>query len=137
MSTDFEFVEQIPSAADYRRLRTAVGWANLNDLVEAGLANSLFSICVLQGGQVVACGRVIGDGAIYFYIQDIIVLPQFQAMGLGRGIMDRVMQYIRSHAVENSFIGLMAAKDVAGFYERYGFQKRPVDRPGMYMMWRA
>ena len=57
--------------------------------------------------------------------------------GLGRGIMDRVMQYIRGHAVEDSFIGLMAAKDVAAFYERYGFQKRPADRPGMYMMWRA
>jgi len=37
--------------------------------------------------------------------------------------------------VENSFIGLMAAKDVAGFYEHYGFHRRPADRPGMYMMW--
>jgi hypothetical protein len=37
---------------------------------------------------------------------------------------------------EFQLIGLMAAKDVAGFYEKYGFAVRPPDRPGMFVVWK-
>jgi hypothetical protein len=29
----------------------------------------------------------------------------------------------------------MAAQGAEGFYERYGFQRRPDDRPGMFRVW--
>ena len=48
MPTDCDFFERTPSVAEYRRLRAAVGWADLDsDAVEAGLANSLFSSFVV------------------------------------------------------------------------------------------
>jgi hypothetical protein len=43
-----------------------------------------------------------------------------------------VMRYLDASVQPGSFIGLMAAKDAEGFYRRYGFDRRPDDRPGMF-----
>lgn len=51
-------------------------------------------------------------------------------------IMDAVMGYLQEHSASNAFVGLMAAKDVAGFYVKYGFAPRPEDRPGMFLVWK-
>lgn len=51
---------------------------------EIGLGNSLFSVCAIYKNEVIGCGRAVGDGGIYFYIQDIIVLPKFQGRGIGK-----------------------------------------------------
>jgi GNAT superfamily N-acetyltransferase len=137
MNSEFRFIERPPEAADYRRLRRSVGWEDLEEeAVIAGLRNALYSLTVVFRGETVGCGRVVGDGAIYFYIQDVIVEPGLQGRGLGRCIMDRVMGFIRHNARHNSFIGLMAASGAARFYERYGFKERPDDRPGMWFMWK-
>jgi len=85
-----------------------------------------------RDGDAVGCGRVVGDGGVYFYVQDVIVLPELQGLGWGARIMDAVMRYLDASAPPGSFIGLMAAKDVEGFYRRYGFDRRPDDRPGMF-----
>ena len=84
-----------------------------------GLHNSLFSVYVIFENEVVGCGRVIGDGGIYFYIQDVIVLPEFQGKGIGKRIMNAIMDYLKTYAPSGAFVYLMAAKGVSRFYERY------------------
>ncbi|MGZ4136175.1 MAG: GNAT family N-acetyltransferase [Actinomycetota bacterium] len=79
--------------------------------------------------------RVVGDGAVYFYIQDVIVEERLRGRGHGRALMDAVMAFIAREATPGAFVGLMAARDAAGFYERYGFEPRGDDRPGMDMTW--
>jgi GNAT superfamily N-acetyltransferase len=133
---EYSLVERPPSIGEYKRLRDIVGWGNTDDeATRIGLANALFSVSLIHKGEVIGCGRVVGDGGIYFYIQDIIVLPEFQKRGLGKRIMEAVMDYIASRAHKNAFIGLMAAKGVSKFYEKYGFAERPADRPGMFLIW--
>ncbi len=125
-------VEREPSVEEYQRLRRAVGWSQVSDeAAGAGLPRSLYSVCAVRSGEVIGCGRVVGDGGLYFYIQDIMVLPEFQGQGIGHKLMDSVMRYIEARAMPGAFIGLMAAKGYAGFYERYGFRSRPTDAPGM------
>jgi GNAT superfamily N-acetyltransferase len=128
--------ERAPTVQEYRRLRDAVGWGEMTDEGLAnGLASSLYSCVVLDEGDVVACGRVVGDGGMYFYVQDVIVLPEYHGRGLGGVVMDAVMRYLESAAKPGAFVGLMAALNAEGFYERYGFQRRPDDRPGMFRVW--
>lgn len=130
---DIKLIKRPPTVKEYQQLREAVGWNKISvKAAGTALKNSLFSICAVSGGKVAACGRVIGDGAVYFYIQDIIVLPEFQGKGLGRIIMDEIMKHLARSAPEKAFIGLMAAKNVSGFYVKYGFKKRPEDSPGMF-----
>ena len=136
MHTEYILVERSPTVEEYHKLCEAVGWEHVDvEATETGLRNALFSVCVIYGDKVIGCGRVVGDGGIYFYVQDVIVLPEFQGKGLGRRIMDAVMSYLDSHADPNAFFGLMAAKGVSRFYEKYGFTERPPGRPGMFRIW--
>jgi len=125
-----------PTPQEYAQLREAVHWSKLDlKAIEQGLQNSIFSVCATYEQKVIGCGRVIGDGGIYFYIQDIIVIPDFQKRGIGKFIMNEIMKYLNKNAAENAFIGLMSAKGVMGFYEKYGFEERPSSRPGMFRTW--
>jgi GNAT superfamily N-acetyltransferase len=132
---DISLQTRIPTVGEYRQLRSAIGWTNGDpEAQSAGLNNALFSVCLICAGKVIGCGRVIDDGGNYFYIQDIIVLPEHQGQGLGKLIRGAVMEYIKKNARAGAFIGLMAAQGVAPFYERYGFIERDADRPGMWFM---
>jgi GNAT superfamily N-acetyltransferase len=130
---EYEVIERIPSVEEYLVLREAVGWGRLDEQMTArGLANALFTVCLLHQDQVIGCGRVIGDGGLYFYLQDIIVLPAFQGKGLGKRLMQAILAYLEKQALVGAFVGLMAAKDVSPFYTQFGFALRPPDRPGMF-----
>lgn len=128
----FQVTNRIPSALEYLYLRETVGWSPIPlDVVEVGLKNSLFSLCVSQDDKLIGFGRVVGDGAIYFYIQDIIVIPQAQKQGVGKLIMNHIMGWIHKNTTDQSFIGLMAASGAAPFYYHFGFRERGPNSPGM------
>jgi predicted GNAT family N-acyltransferase len=89
--------------------------------------------------EIVGMARVLGDGSLVYYIQDVIVHPNRQRQGISAQMMERVMAYIGSHASQNSIIGLMSAYGKESFYEKYGFVKRPTDRLGcgMTIFWQT
>ncbi|SDR81853.1 GNAT family N-acetyltransferase [Christiangramia echinicola] len=124
-----------PSVAEYQLLRSSTNWEELSDAtVEKGLEGSLFSVCFMVGGEMAGAGRIIGDGAIYFYIQDVIVLPEYQKTGLGDMIMQELESWLKENAQKHSFIGLMASEGVKDFYTRYGYSARGGRKPGMFKM---
>jgi len=133
---DYELVERDPTVEEYQRLRHAVGWSEMTDEgLAVGLPRALFSVVLQLDGETIGCGRVVGDGGLYFYIQDIIVLAEHRGRGLGRLIMDAVMGYLERMAKPGAFVGLMAAEDIAPFYEKFGFRVRPERQPGMFRVW--
>lgn len=77
-------------------------------------------------------GRVVGDGGMYFYVQDVMVMPEFQGRGIGAAVMDAIMRYLEGATAGGAFVGLMAAEGSERFFQRYGFRRRPDDRPGMF-----
>ncbi len=135
---EYSIVEQMPTVEQYQALRRAVGWGEVDVCAaEISLRNSLYGVCLLKQGEVIGCGRVVGDGALCLYVQDIIVLPAYQGQRLGRRIMEKVMAYLRANAHRGGFVGLMAARGAAGFYRKYGFIERPTQDygPGMILFW--
>jgi GNAT superfamily N-acetyltransferase len=129
----YQIVERAPTIEEYFALRKGVGWMLFaEEMTAKGLANALFSVCVLHQGEVIGCGRVVGDGGLYFYVQDIIILPDFQGKGLGKRLMQAIMAFLEENAQPGAFIGLMAAKGSANFYTQFGFAARPFDQPGMF-----
>ncbi|MCE5260013.1 MAG: GNAT family N-acetyltransferase [Chloroflexi bacterium] len=129
--------DKLPSPADYNCLRAAVGWRTFSEAaVKRFLPNSLYSVCSYAGDRLVAMARVVGDGGLVFYIQDVIVLPARQEQGIGRALMERVMAWIMVQAQPGAVIGLMAAVGREGFYERYGFIRRPNEQQGCGMTYR-
>jgi GNAT superfamily N-acetyltransferase len=132
MSAGYTLVERLPSVAEYNEVRRSAGLTTKDEIaVERGLANSLFAVCVEHNGSVVAIGRVIGDGGLFYDIVDMAVLPEHQKAGIGTLIMKALLAYIDAHARPTSLICLMANRGIAPFYERFGFIARDPDMPGM------
>jgi len=131
---DCTLIETLPTPTDYNRLRKAVGWGEYDeDVIRNALPSTLFCVCAFVNGEVIGMARVIGDAGMVFYIQDVIVLPEFQHQGIGTQLMDAVMAFIRAHAHHNTIIGLMAAVGKEAFYKKYGFNIRPDETHGAGM----
>lgn len=123
-----------PTAAEFIALRTACGWAAIpHSAAKSALAASTLHVTAREDSQLIAMGRVVGDGQMYFYLQDIVVAPSHRGKGLGRAIVDRLLGDIAPLAGPGSTIGLMAAKGVEDLYTNAGFTTRPTDTlgPGM------
>ena len=130
---DIRIEHRVPTVAEYQELRASTTWVALPDaMVSKGLEHTLFGVCVYVKGTVAGIGRIIGDGALYFYVQDIMVLPEFQGHGIGLLMMKEIENYLKVHAAKNAFIGLMAADGVGDFYRKFGYTPRPDRAPGMY-----
>ena len=121
------------TVGEYQTLRATTNWHPIQyGQVEMALKQDLFSVVVSKEGKALGMGRVIGDGAIYFYIQDVIVHPEHRGMGIGKLIMRAIANYLEDTVTDYAFVGLMAAKGVEGFYKSFGYDTRQQDSPGMY-----
>ena len=121
---------------EYLELRQAVGWSVFpTEQAEGGLQNS-HVICFRNNDKAVALGRVIWDHGYSVLIADVIVAPEYQGKGLGRKLMEAIMEYIRSLLKPGYriMISLMAAENKQGFYKKFGFIERPSEflGPGMH-----
>ena len=120
----------------YLDIRASVNWKVLKrEQAEKALANSIYTVMAMKEGKPVGMGRIVGDGAVICYIQDFVVRPECQGYGIGRRMMERLIQYVESLRIENSemMLCLMCAKGREKFYEKFGFMGRPTDSlgPGM------
>ncbi len=136
MIRNLVFKEEPPTIDEYIKMRKNVGWNVLKNLdaVKSGLINSLYHISARKDGKLIAMGRVIGDGSIAFYIQDVAVSKEYQSKGIGTQIMNRIMNYITTAATDNAWVGLIAAPNKESFYNKFDFITRPNESLGSGMV---
>ena len=108
-----------------------VDWEELSALYRAVLGNksaehlravfgsSMFRCFVRRQGRLVAAGRALADGRDVAYIADIAVQKQEQGSGLGRQVVQRLMQAASGHKK----IILYAVPGKEGFYTKLGFKR--------------
>jgi GNAT superfamily N-acetyltransferase len=127
-------VERVPTVEEYDVLVRAVGWAKYTNVeaIAAALRNTLYAVVAVEGDLAVGLARVVGDGAMAFYVQDVVVLPKHQRQGVGTALMEAVMGYFRRSTPRRSAIGLFTGRNLAGFYERHGFEGPETGLYGMY-----
>ncbi len=125
------------TAQEFVCLTESVGWG-CPDLkqIEIALKNTIYSISVEMDGKIIGMGRIIGDGARIFYIQDLVIHPYYQNRGIGSKIMEYLLSYVDKLPLINCsiMVGLMSAKGKECFYERFGFKKRPNESQGNGMI---
>ncbi len=132
---NFTIEKRSPTVPEYIKLREAVGWSKTpENITICALENSLFSVCVIADRETIGLGRVVGDGGLYFYIQDVIVMPRYQRHGIGTRIMEEIKNFLDDTLVEDAFVGLKSAEGLIQFYERFGFSSSPEDIPGVFMV---
>ncbi|WHY31003.1 GNAT family N-acetyltransferase [Bacillus wiedmannii] len=130
----YEFKHDIPTLEEYKYLCDSVGWTNyMNfEVADTSLKNSIHCITVKDNEQIIGMGRIIGDGAIYFYIQDMVVHPDYQKLGIGKEIMHRLVAYLHENAPDMAFVGLFASQDKESFYEKFDFKDYSPNMTGMF-----
>lgn len=121
------FLEQKISAADFNALTEQVGWGTRTpELVEEALRNTLYSVCAYDSNNLIGYGRLIGDKTIFVYVQDVMVIPNYQGKKIGTGIMKRLTSKIwelkNSSPDLRAYLG--ASKGKENFYKRFGFLTR-------------
>ena len=124
---DITYSDKI-SLSDYNKLRKSTKWIEIEKKqAHTGLKNSAFMIVAKDRNKTVGMARVITDGGYFALIVDVIVLPKYQKNGIGQYMMQAVMDYLYSCIGEGQsmYINLMAEKNKEGFYEKFGFNKRP------------
>ena len=132
-----EYIEKTPTATEFNMLTKLVGWGTReNNIVEEALKNTLYSLCVYDVDKLIGYGRIIGDKTIFLYIQDIIVIPEYQGKKIGTGIMNKLIEKINEYKKINPEIRtyLGASKGKEHFYEKFGFVSRPNEELGAGMI---
>jgi GNAT superfamily N-acetyltransferase len=79
--------------------------------------NSMFRCFAFEHGRLVGAGRALADGCDCSYLCDIAVLPSHQGSGLGKQIVQRLVDASRGHKK----ILLYALPGKEPFYKRFGF----------------
>ena len=130
-----QIIEKIPTPQEYNHIRKLVGWGEIPmPYVETGLKNSTFGVCVYMDEQIIGFARVVSDGAIYFFIKDMIIHPDHQRKGIGTKIMNTIIQIFNERYEGKGMVFLFAAKGKAPFYKKFGFEIRDDDAPGMRLI---
>lgn len=117
---------EAPCVEEFAILRAKIGWGEIDHkLAKNSLDNSLFHVVIRADNKLIGMARIVGDGFMYFYIQDVIVDPDHQKQGLGDVLMQHIENYLSAAAKNGSTIGLLAAKGKEKFYSRFGYTLRP------------
>lgn len=85
----FAAVETVPPD-ELLSLYSSVGWDSyVEDVAELAkaIANSTYVVVARHGNDLVGLARGISDDVSVFYLQDILVRPEYQHRGIGRALL--------------------------------------------------
>ena len=130
---------ELPEKDKYFILFESTGWneeykIDADELLQT-LKNSWFIYCAYHQEKLVGFGRILSDGFLHAVIFDVIVLPEFQKLGIGNEIMEKLINKCNKNNIRD--IQLFCARGKKEFYENLGFNVRPESAPGMEIRMRC
>ncbi|KAL6712319.1 hypothetical protein ACN47E_000196 [Coniothyrium glycines] len=147
MSEAYIVLEGLPTPQVYHDLRKLAGMTPPPlEHVPKSLANSVCCIVGYErkdmidedtpGSQqtAVAMGRLVGDGALFLILVDVAVHPDHQRRGLGKRIMQKLVDWVDANAPA-AYVSLVAEPKAQKLYPLYGF-KDTAPSIGMFRMLR-
>ncbi|MFN5516135.1 MAG: GNAT family N-acetyltransferase [Cyanobacteriota bacterium] len=105
-------------------LNLTASWAqnrSLEDLQRA-LAHSYPVAGLWREDQLIGFGRATSDGVYRAMLWDVVIHPQYQGAGLGRRLLQTLLDHPHLAGVERVYLTTTQGK---GFYERLGFEENP------------
>jgi ribosomal protein S18 acetylase RimI-like enzyme len=143
--SEYIILEGIPKPQVYHDLRKLSGMTPPPmHAVSKALANSFVGFLAYErmhmtnettpgaDQEPVAMGRLLGDCSLFLLLCDVAVHPDHQRKGLGKRIMQSLVDYVDKHAPE-AYVSLVAEPVAQKLYPRYGF-KDVQPSIGMYRM---
>ncbi len=94
MNIDYE-INKIPDINSIAYLYDNVGWGFYTkdkDKLYSAIHNSTCVVTAWEADKLIGLTRCVGDGETIIYIQDILVLQEYQRNGIGRRMITLLLQ---------------------------------------------
>jgi GNAT superfamily N-acetyltransferase len=147
-NSEYIIVEGLPTPQIYHDLRKLAGLTPPPmDAVPKALANSFVGFLAYERIHTtnnttpgpeqtpVAMGRLLGDCSLFLILCDVAVHPEHQRKGLGKGILQALVDYVDKHA-PMAYVSLVAEPQAQKLYPLFGF-KNVEPSIGMFRMIRG
>jgi GNAT superfamily N-acetyltransferase len=120
--------DRLDVAMIHEFLRTSY-WAagRSREIVERSIANSL-CFGAYSAGRQIAFARVITDRAVFAYLADVFVVPEFRRRGVAKALLAAILAHPELQSLRAFVLG---TRDAHGLYARFGFG--PVHEPQRLM----
>ena len=79
----------------------------------------MFRVFVRDDQRIIGAGRALADGSDCSYISDVALLPEYQGEGLGKAIVNKLIEL----SAEHKKIILYCVPGKEGFYKSLGFKR--------------
>ena len=115
--------------AQFKRLYESVEWVSPDiRQIKIALGKSLATFSVFVDDRLVGMARLLGDGAMSFYIRDLVIHPEYQGQDLGKQLVEYMEEYILKQIEESWMVSLelICPKSNIGFYSKLGFEESSV-----------
>jgi ribosomal protein S18 acetylase RimI-like enzyme len=127
-----QYFSRKPTIEEYQLLQKSSGWDKKQVISPKRMKMSINSspVCVVakDKGKIVGMVRLSGDLAMYGYIQDTIVIPEFKGKGIGTQLMKRLLRKVEG--LEGYLIGVCPSKVSVSLYSKFGLIERGVQKEG-------
>ncbi|HSJ92204.1 MAG TPA: GNAT family N-acetyltransferase [Ilumatobacter sp.] len=131
-----EICHRLPTVDEHRRLFERIGWPWYGEeAVRRALVGSTFGAVARRADHVVGMGRVVGDGSVFFYLQDLVVDPDVHRLGIGSSLVSALLSAARARSGSTTFVGVFATDVGVDLYARHGF--RPPDLTALVSLGRS
>lgn len=75
-------------------LYASVGWTAYTDQPETlrrGFENSLLTLAAYEENRLIGVLRAVGDGQTIVFVQDLLILPEYQRRGVGTALLRELL----------------------------------------------
>lgn len=104
-------------------LYKSVGWTNYSDkpeMLKNAYANSLKILGAYENEKLLGIIRVVGDGYSIVFIQDILILPDYQHRGIGTALIKKILEMYKN-VYQKELLTDNTEKTIQ-FYKSVGFE---------------
>lgn len=116
----------LPRAEEFMALRNQTGWGEIDlETAKMAISGSLGGVSAYENDSLIGMARLIGDGSLNLYIQDVIVLPGFRRQGIARDMLRALITDMQRQFPNSCTIGLLSVAGLEGLYAAFGFNVRP------------
>lgn len=131
---EFVLIERVPTVEEYCGLRARNGLsAKTVEAAARGLPNTIYAVVIEHDGETIGMGRVIGDGGTAFQVTDIAVLGEYRGKGLGKRIVEALVNWLETNAPKSAYVSLIADGPAKELYAQFGFRETAPESVGMYL----
>ena len=109
---------------------TVWGQAPTLEQIKLAMEHTLFRVSIFDDDKIIAMARMIGDMGLNYYIKDVIVRPEYQGKGIGRMLINELLEFVNSNGIRDTsiFVELCAMPDKIPFYKKFGFDTNEAQR---------